>query len=87
MYYVILPTADIRNELLEALKDININAIFHYIPLHSSPAGMRYGRVHGRMDNTDSLSGRLLRMPMYNYIDDAKIQRVIESVIPLVKKY
>jgi dTDP-4-amino-4,6-dideoxygalactose transaminase len=39
------------------------------------------------MDNTDSLSGRLLRMPMYNYIDDAKIQRVIESVIPLVKKY
>ncbi len=87
MYYVILPTADIRNELLEALKDININAIFHYIPLHSSPAGMRYGRVHGRMDNTDSLSGRLLRMPMYNYIDDAKIQRVIESVIPLVNKY
>jgi dTDP-4-amino-4,6-dideoxygalactose transaminase len=87
MYYVILPTADIRNELLEALKDININAIFHYIPLHSSPAGMRYGRVHGRMDNTDSLSGRLLRLPMYNYIDDAKIQRVIESVIPLVKKY
>jgi dTDP-4-amino-4,6-dideoxygalactose transaminase len=87
MYYVILPTADIRNELLEALKEVHINAIFHYIPLHSSPAGMRYGRVHGRMDNTDSLSGRLLRMPMYNYIDDAKIQRVIESVIPLVKKY
>jgi dTDP-4-amino-4,6-dideoxygalactose transaminase len=87
MYYVILPTTDIRNELLEALKDININAIFHYIPLHSSPAGMRYGRVHGRMDNTDSLSGRLLRMPMYNYIDDAKLNRVIESVIPLVKKY
>ncbi len=87
MYYVILPTADIRNELLEALKDININAIFHYIPLHSSPAGMHYGRVHGRMDNTDSLSERLLRMPMYNYIDDAKLQRVIESVTSLVKKY
>jgi dTDP-4-amino-4,6-dideoxygalactose transaminase len=87
MYYVILPTTDIRNELLEALKDININAIFHYIPLHSSPAGMRYGRVHGRMDNTDSLSGRLLRMPMYNYIDDAKLHRVIESVTSLVKKY
>jgi dTDP-4-amino-4,6-dideoxygalactose transaminase len=46
MYYVILPTADIRNELLEALKEVHINAIFHYIPLHSSPAGMRYGRVH-----------------------------------------
>ncbi|NBU64190.1 MAG: dTDP-4-amino-4,6-dideoxygalactose transaminase [Chloroflexia bacterium] len=87
MYYVILPTADIRNELLEALKEININAIFHYIPLHSSPAGMRYGRVHGRMDNTDSLSGRLLRMPMYNYIDDAKLHHVIESVISFVKKY
>jgi dTDP-4-amino-4,6-dideoxygalactose transaminase len=87
MYYVILPTADLRNELLESLKQLNINAIFHYIPLHSSPAGMRYGRVHGSMDNTDSLSGRLLRMPMYNYIDDAKIQRVIESVTSLVKKY
>ena len=87
MYYVILPTADLRNELLESLKQLNINAIFHYIPLHSSPAGMRYGRVHGSMDNTDSLSGRLLRMPMYNYIDDANIQRVIESVTSLVKKY
>ena len=87
MYYVILPTAELRNELLEALKKLDIGAIFHYIPLHSSPAGMRYGRVNGRMDNTDSLSGRLLRMPMYNYIDDAKLQRVIESVTSLVKKY
>lgn len=87
MYYVILPTAHLRNELLEALKQLNIGAIFHYIPLHSSPAGMRFGRVHGRMDNTDSLSGRLLRMPMYNYIEDIKIQRVIESVSSLVKKY
>ena len=87
MYYVILPTAHLRNELLEALKQLNIGAIFHYIPLHSSPAGMRFGRVHGRMDNTDSLSGRLLRMPMYNYIEDIKIQRVIESVTSLVKKY
>lgn len=86
MYYVILPTADLRNELLESLKELNVNAIFHYIPLHSSPAGMRYGRVHGRMDNTDSMSGRLLRMPMYNYIEEAKIQRVIDSVISLVKK-
>ena len=87
MYYVILPTAHLRNELLEALKQLNVGAIFHYIPLHSSPAGMRFGRVHGRMDNTDSLSGRLLRMPMYNYIEDIKIQRVIESVTSLVKKY
>lgn len=87
MYYVILPTAHLRNELLEALKQLNIGAIFHYIPLHSSPAGMRFGRAHGRMDNTDSLSGRLLRMPMYNYIEAIKIQRVIESVTSLVKKY
>jgi dTDP-4-amino-4,6-dideoxygalactose transaminase len=86
MYYVILPTADLRNELLESLKELNVNAIFHYIPLHSSPAGIRYGRVHGRMDNTDSLSSRLLRMPMYNHIEETKVQRVIESVISLVKK-
>lgn len=87
MYYVILPTANLRNELLEALKELSVNAIFHYIPLHSAPAGLRYGRVHGQMHNTDSLSGRLLRMPMYNDIDDAKIAHVIDSVVSLVKKY
>lgn len=80
MYYVILPTADMRNKLLDALKDLNINAIFHYIPLHSSPAGLRYTRTHGRMDVTDSLSARLLRLPMFNYMDATMRERVVAAM-------
>jgi dTDP-4-amino-4,6-dideoxygalactose transaminase len=85
MYYVILPTADIRNQILDELKVLNINAIFHYIPLHNSPAGLRYTRTHGRMDVTESLSARLLRLPMFNFMQDQLRQRVIGAVHEVVR--
>lgn len=85
MYYVILPTADLRNRILDHLNALNIVAIFHYIPLHNSPAGLRYTRTHGRMDVTDSLSSRLLRLPMFNFMDETLRQRVITSVIELAQ--
>jgi len=87
MYYTILPTAEMRDAAMQALKDIGVNAIFHYIPLHSSPAGQRYARVSGSMLNTDSLSARLLRLPLWNHMDVTTGQRVAEAVHSVLTKY
>lgn len=64
MYYVLLsPNVD-RQSVLAEFKRNDIVSVFHYVPLHSSPGGMRYGRrVHGSMAVTDNLSQRLIRLP------------------------
>lgn len=87
MYYMLMPTNDIRDEVMATLKEHHINAIFHYIPLHSSPAGQRYTRVSGSMRNTDSLSGRLLRLPLWNNMNDSIRQTVIEAVHDVMSRY
>jgi dTDP-4-amino-4,6-dideoxygalactose transaminase len=65
MYYILLPSAEHRTRLIARLKARGINAVFHYVPLHSSPAGRRFGRVARSMANTDQLSSRLLRLPLW----------------------
>ena len=65
MYYVILNTVETRTRVIDGLKQIGINAVFHYVPLHLSPAGKSYARTHGNMDKTENLSGRLLRLPLW----------------------
>ncbi|MGN8274093.1 dTDP-4-amino-4,6-dideoxygalactose transaminase [Pseudomonas sp. SMN5] len=65
MYYVILAPDVERQAVLEELKRHAIYAVFHYVPLHSSPGGLRYGRVQGSMEVTDGYSERLLRLPMW----------------------
>jgi len=53
-----------RMALLTQLKQKGILAVFHYVPLHNSPAGLKYGRVSGIMTNTEQLSDRLVRLPI-----------------------
>jgi dTDP-4-amino-4,6-dideoxygalactose transaminase len=65
MYYVLVREDVNRNKVVEQLKEKGINAIFHYVPLHSSKAGTRFGRTHGKLDNTVNLSERLLRLPLW----------------------
>jgi dTDP-4-amino-4,6-dideoxygalactose transaminase len=65
IYGVMMPTAAMRGAALDALKARGVFATFHYVPLHSSPAGRRLGRTHGTMGVTDDLSARLLRLPLY----------------------
>jgi len=65
MYYVILDAAIDREQVLNAFKCADITAVFHYVPLHSSVAGRRYGRIHGTMDVTKRQSERLLRLPLW----------------------
>ena len=84
MYYLLLPNLAARMKFIAALKEKEINAVFHYVPLHSSPAGQKYGRTAGAMLHTDALSDRLVRLPLFP--DLGKQQHtVIEAVIEAVR--
>ncbi|MGY2398108.1 dTDP-4-amino-4,6-dideoxygalactose transaminase [Pseudomonas sp. SDO5271_S396] len=80
MYYVLLSPGIDRQRVLENLKSHNISAVFHYVPLHSSPGGVRYGRTHGSMDVTNELSECLLRLPLWVGITQDQQDRVIDTL-------
>jgi dTDP-4-amino-4,6-dideoxygalactose transaminase len=65
MYYLLLPDLESRTTFIAQLKAEGINCVFHYVPLHSAPVGRDYGRVVGDMRQTDSLSNRLVRLPLW----------------------
>ena len=65
LYYLLLRDLQDRTQFIETLKDQGINCVFHYVPLHSSPAGKKYGRVSGCLSVTESISERLVRLPMW----------------------
>lgn len=65
MYYIALSSAGLRRKVGEALAENGIQAVPHYVPLHSSPAGRKYGRTHGALLVTESVWERILRLPLY----------------------
>lgn len=65
MYYLVLPSLNDRSRYLTSLKDHGVSAVFHYVPLHESPAGRRYGRVSSDMTQTQRAGECLVRMPMW----------------------
>lgn len=75
MYYLLLPSLEARTKFIARLRDNGIQAVFHYVPLHSAPAGSKYGRVAGTMQHTNSLSDRLVRLPLWP--DLAKQQALV----------
>ena len=78
MYYLLFNSLSERSAAIEALKAQGIRPVFHYIPLHSAPAGRRYGRTPSPMTVTDRVSDCLLRLPLW--LPDLDIERVIEAV-------
>jgi dTDP-4-amino-4,6-dideoxygalactose transaminase len=80
MYYVLLPSYENRRRVLSELRERGINTVFHYVPLHSSPAGMRYGTAPSPLPVTDDLSARLLRLPLWAGMDDRTVETVIREV-------
>lgn len=81
MYYILLRSLEERTQLISWLKEREITAVFHYIPLHSATAGLKYGRFEGEDRYTTSLSERLLRLPMYYELSKEECDRVIEAVL------
>jgi len=79
MYFMILRDVEDRNEFIEKMKSKNIYCPFHYVPLHSSPAGIKYGKTHGALENTDRISKRLARLPLWVGIDE-KLPFLVEQV-------
>jgi dTDP-4-amino-4,6-dideoxygalactose transaminase len=80
MYYVLLAPDNDRVAVLASLERNGINAVFHYVPLHSSPAGKRYGRAHGSMAITDMQSARLIRLPLWVGLTEESQHRVTNAL-------
>ena len=80
MFYIKCRDLAERSSLIADLKTKGINAVFHYIPLHSAPAGLKYGTFFGKDQFTTIESERLLRLPMYYGIGDENIGYIVESI-------
>jgi dTDP-4-amino-4,6-dideoxygalactose transaminase len=86
LYYLLMPSLARRTALIDDLAKQGVNAVFHYVPLHSSPAGKRFGRVAGPMVVTDSTGDRLVRLPMWLGLEEHQ-SRVFETVIAAVESH
>lgn len=80
MFYIKTKDMEERKALISYLKERDIAAVFHYVPLHSAPAGLRFGRFHGANRYTTKESERLLRLPMYYNLSESDQQKVIDAV-------
>ena len=80
MYYLLLPGLAERTDFIARLRELGIYCVFHYVPLHSSPAGLRFGRTQGSLPMTVEAGDRLVRLPMWLGLE-AHQARVIDSVV------
>jgi len=80
MFYIKTKDLEERTRLIEFLKKNEINTVFHYIPLHTAPAGLKYGRFHGEDKYTTKESERLLRLPMHYELKDEDVLKVCEKI-------
>jgi dTDP-4-amino-4,6-dideoxygalactose transaminase len=83
MYYLLLPSLGHRTAFIERLKTNDINAVFHYIPLHSSPRGQSIGRAVGDMTNTNIAGERLVRLPLWLGLEEWQSE-VIQTAMKLL---
>ena len=81
IFYFISNSLDDRTKLISFLKQNEIQSVFHYIPLHSSPAGIKFGRFDGKDEITTEYSERLIRLPLYYGLKDEDQNKVIENVL------
>ena len=70
-----------RQAFIEYMKKNDILCVFHYVPLHSAPAGKKFGRFNGVDEHTTSDSDRLVRLPLYYDIDKNDLKKVIEKTL------
>lgn len=80
MYYLLARSLEERTEFIAHLREHNVASVFHYIPLHSAPAGRKYGRTSGELTNTDQLSERLVRLPLWAGLSQPEVDCVVDAV-------
>ncbi len=86
MFYIKAKDLEERSALIAFLKAAGIHSAFHYIPLHTAPAGKKYGRFSGEDRHTTKESERLLRLPLYYGMKQIDVERVIDAVAAFYKK-
>ncbi|HEX5278832.1 MAG TPA: dTDP-4-amino-4,6-dideoxygalactose transaminase, partial [Micropepsaceae bacterium] len=80
IYYILLPTADAARRTQRYLETAGVEAHTHYVPLHSAPAGRRFGRTATAMPVTERVAGSLLRLPLHTELQDDDVEHVIAAV-------
>ncbi|SDA65773.1 dTDP-4-amino-4,6-dideoxygalactose transaminase [Lachnospiraceae bacterium G11] len=80
MFYLKTANLDERTKLIDFLKKNEILSVFHYVPLHTAPAGVRYGRFHGEDKYTTKESDRLVRLPLYYGLKDDQVEYIVSKV-------
>jgi dTDP-4-amino-4,6-dideoxygalactose transaminase len=86
IYYLLLPTADRLTAVIAAIRAGGVDAVRHYVPLHSAPAGRRFGRAAGPLSTTNSVAERLVRLPLWSALPDADVDFVIDTVTAAVTR-
>lgn len=81
MFYVLLKDLATRAQLIAHLKARDIHSVFHYVPLHASPAGRKFGRTAGPMTVTDGVSERLLRLPLFYELTEADVVGIVAAIV------
>jgi dTDP-4-amino-4,6-dideoxygalactose transaminase len=79
LFHVLMPDHETRDRVMEQMRQEGINPTFHYVPLHSSIGGRRFAARETDCPVTTDVSNRLLRLPFFNGLTDAQIERVVES--------
>jgi dTDP-4-amino-4,6-dideoxygalactose transaminase len=85
MYYLRFNSLNVRAKFIDFMKQNEIMCVFHYIPLHSSPAGQRYGQVANKMDVTNSVSNTLVRLPLFYGMDFKTQEKIIDNVFQFLR--
>lgn len=80
MFYLLMPSSDIRTDFIKFLDEHNINSVFHYLPLHSSKMGKELSETVMSCPVADDVSDRLVRLPFFNNLTDQEMERVVTTV-------
>jgi len=80
LFYILLKDLATRSSLIAHLKSRGVHAVFHYVPLHSAPAGRKFGRAAGPMTVTDDIAGRLLRLPLFYGLTEEQVAAIVAEI-------
>ena len=86
MYYILLDSLAQRSAVIDAMKAQGVNPVFHYVPLHNAPAGLKFSRAHGVLQNTERLSECLLRLPLWVGLDE-QLPQVVAALEAALRQH
>ena len=86
MFYIKLRNLEERTRYIVYMKEREIQTVFHYVPLHSAPAGLKFGRFSGEDEYTTNESERLVRLPLYYGLKEEDIEKTIKTTIAFFRE-